>query len=165
MNGASSFELPWDAAAEINEAYILDPDNVFDIFSETGGSVSLSAPGTAGLGSFDVQVLSPERLAPTDVQLGDTISRSGETLTWTPGNGSYVRVRLKLGLDVVECDSPDDGSITISAAALSTFDVGDTIEMQISRVVDYGILTDAPVGAVIFNLSSTVDFGNVDIGN
>ena len=143
----------------------LSTDSVFDIFSETGEAFRLQHLALRGPGSFDVQVLSPERLAPTDVQIGDTISRGGETLTWTPGNGSYVRVRLKLGLDVVECDSPDDGSITISASALSTFDVGDTIEMQISRVVDYGILTDAPVGAVIFNLSSTVDFGNVDIGN
>ena len=151
VDGASSFELAPDLSAD--DSYTLDIDSVFNIFDGTGDSIQLSADG-ADLGGFEVTLPSPEVL--TEVSLGGSIQRSGQQITWSRGNGDYVRIKLRAGAQTVECDSPDDGSIELLGTAIAALGSVDNAVLTIERVIERGILTEPREAAVEIRISSSV---------
>ena len=157
--GAQNFSLEYQ---EFAESYSLNPDEVFDVFNDGGGLISLSGVGSSRFGGFAVQVQSPDVLLPSDVDLGTSIAAAGHVVSWTPGNGDFVRVLLRAGSVSVECDGPDNGMLTISGDALQMLGSGNA-DVVVSRIVVRGFLTAAPEGAVSVRLSSAVNAGNLVI--
>ncbi len=144
------------------ESYSLNQDEVFNLFDDAPSMLQLSAPGSNRFGGFNVQVPSPLVLLPMEVQIGDEISRTGHQVTWHSGNGDFVRVFLRAGQESVACFAPDTGSLTISGAALNVLNAGN-VDVVLSRVIERGVLTSGPGGAIEIRLSSAVNLGNLPL--
>ena len=50
VSSATDFTLPYDSFAE---SYTLNVDEVFNLFTDAGGTVTLSAAGTTSFGGFN----------------------------------------------------------------------------------------------------------------
>lgn len=159
LSQAQNFSLAYQDFAE---SYSLNPDEVFDLFTDAPGTLMLSAQGTNRFGGFNIEVPSPGILPPMDVDLGASVSLAGQMVTWTPGNGDFVRINLRAGIESVECDAPDTGSLFISGMALSVLNATH-VDVIMSRVIERGVLTAEPAGAVEFRFSSAVNLGNLPL--
>jgi hypothetical protein len=160
-SSAQDFSLPYQDFAE---SYSLNRDEVFNLFDDEPSTMQLSAPGSSRLGGFNVEVPTPGLLSPMAVTIGVNIFRGGHAVTWTPGNGDFVRIFLRAGQESVECDAPDTGSLTIFGAALNRLGSGN-VDAIISRVIQRGFLTGGPEGAVELRLISAVNLGNLPLSD
>ena len=157
--GSEDFDLIFDTGAD---SYALYEDTASDIFPEQSVSIQVSADGTTRFGGFSAQVPSPDALDSTSFEGLTELSRAGQVLNWTPGNGDYIRIVMRAGAARVECDAPDDGQMMISGPALIALGAS-SVDVMISRVVERGILTDAPESAVNFEFSSRIDLLNLNV--
>ena len=127
-------------------------DNVYQHFAnepmlQDGATITASAPG-GEFGSFKLTVKAPEPLVLTNYN--DLALRSDRqlTFTWTASDRPDARIRLFLRSDlahgivhpaIIECDAPDNGSLTISADWIDWFSdakhwgCGDCFESTIRR--------------------------------
>jgi hypothetical protein len=159
LSQSQDFSLAYQDFAE---SYSLNPDEVFNLFTDAPGTLQLTAQGSTRFGGFNVEVPSPGILTPSDVDLGASVSLAGQTVTWTPGNGDFVRINLRAGQESVECDAPDTGSLFVSGAALSVL-ASNNVDVIVSRVIERGVLTDGPEGVVEIRFSSAVNLGNLPL--
>ncbi|MCB9535570.1 MAG: hypothetical protein H6704_04830 [Myxococcales bacterium] len=148
--GAEDVTMAYD---DFVDAYALDPFGPIDLWSD-GDTVTVGADGSDDFGAFSTVLPAPEALAGVEPAAGDPYSRAGTTVRWTPGSGTAVVVQLRAGGNLVECTSADDGSVDIPAAAFAWLDGEDDAIVNIRRLSQASIMSDAPTGSVEISLQA-----------
>ena len=101
---------------------VVDDDAVYDLWDGMGTPITLNIAGSEHIGALATgDIASPQDIADMVPAPDGTLSRAGDSITWTPGNGAVIEVEILAGgvNERIVCQSDDDGSVDIPAAAFA----------------------------------------------
>ena len=147
LGGVGEQVLSYD---DIGEGYSISADLVFDLWAP-GAEVTVSAPGSADIGGFEMSAVGPDDFADVSPNQEIPLDRAGTTISWTPGNGTQIVAYLRNsgGNQVIRCTSPDDGSVEVPAEAFGWIPANvNQLTLDLRRASRARVGTPEPVGDV-----------------
>jgi len=155
----------------IGNVMVVDDDEVYDFWDGEGTVVNLDIAGSDRVGALATgDMASPLNITDMSPAPDGTLSRGGDAITWTPGNGTTVVVEI-LGGGVNErilCESDDDGEIEVPAAAfawLPAENPASNWRINLTRRVEFQGETAAPETEVTVRLERISFSRNVSLEN
>jgi hypothetical protein len=111
---------------DVSHQYWLTSVPPVDLFTP-GASLTLSAPGGADVPAFTVTTTAPPPLV-TPIVSPTPLTDADTDVTWTPDDGGPVFLTISSANaghgapfdSIIECASPDDGTITVPGAFIAT---------------------------------------------
>ena len=109
-----------------------------DLFTASA-TLHVTAAGGPGFGAFAGDITAPTTVVFTPPA---TLSRAGQTISWTAGTGNIVQVALVTSNALILCRVPDSGSFAVPASTFALIPIGDTNGVvAVARTMEHELAT------------------------